>query len=118
MWLARMMCVCLVWVERTRKLQGVYVGSSIHVDWEMNALKKFYGTSAIKILWHHPSFLPPVMHATNATCDTACSMHEFLFQIAIKLIVWVDVACHVWSTWLRFRWRVQETAQVQVEQDA
>jgi hypothetical protein len=52
----------------------------------MNALKKFYGTSAIKILWHHPSFLPPVMHATNATCDTACSMHEFLFQIAVKLM--------------------------------
>jgi hypothetical protein len=30
-----------------------------------------------------------------ATCDTACSMHEFLFQIAAKLIGFVDAAGQV-----------------------
>jgi hypothetical protein len=67
MWQARVRCVYLVWVQRTKKLQGIYVGSSIHVDWEMNALKNFYGTGAIKILLRHHGFL--------YTCDTACSMH-------------------------------------------
>jgi hypothetical protein len=33
---------------------------------------------------------PLILHATYATCDTPCSMHEFLFLIVVKLIVWVD----------------------------
>jgi hypothetical protein len=34
-----------------------------------------------------------MLHATYATCDTPCSMHEFLFLIVVKLIVWFDATC-------------------------
>jgi hypothetical protein len=36
-----------------------------------------------------------ILHATYATWDIACSMQEYPFQIAVKLIVWVDATCHM-----------------------
>jgi hypothetical protein len=36
-----------------------------------------------------------ILHATYAMCDIAYSIHEFLFQIAVKFIVLVDTACHL-----------------------